>query len=98
MSLPIAIPGWTWPSAWEWTLLVACGVIGSLGHFCLTRAFAAADISAAQPFKFVELIWASLWGFLIFYDVPGVWTFVGAAIIFGATTWVARAEQRRKSG
>ncbi len=97
-SLPIAIPGWTWPSTWEWTLLVTCGVIGSLGHFCLTRAFAAADISAAQPFKFVELIWASLWGFVIFSDVPGVWTFVGAAIIFGATTWVARAERRRNSG
>lgn len=98
MSLPLAIPGWTWPGAWEWALLLACGVIGSLGHLCLTRAFAAADISAAQPFKFVELIWASLWGFVIFADIPGVWTFVGAAIIFGATTWVARAEQRRKNG
>ncbi len=95
-SLPLALPGWSWPSGFEWLLLFCCGVLGSLGHLCLTRAFAAADISAAQPFKFVELLWAALWGFALFSDVPGVWTFAGAAIIFAATSWIARAESRRK--
>ncbi|MCS6891930.1 MAG: DMT family transporter [Rhodovarius sp.] len=94
-SLPLALPGWVAPSAFEWLLLLGCGMIGSLGHLCLTRAYQLADISAAQPFKFLELVWASLWGFLFFAQVPGIWTFLGGAIIFAATTWIARAEATR---
>lgn len=95
-SLPMALPGWSAPTAAEWLLLLGCGVIGSLGHLCLTRAYQVADISAAQPFKFLELAWASLWGFLLFAQVPGVWTFLGGAIIFAATTWIARVEAKRR--
>ncbi len=94
-SLPLALPGWAWPDAHEWGLVLVCGVMGSLGHFCMTRAFSLADISAAQPLKFLDLIWAAAWGFLIFAEVPSRTTMAGAFIIFAATTWIARSEARR---
>ena len=93
-TIPFAIPGWSWPSAWIWFLLLGCGLLGSAGHFFLTRAFALADISASQPLKFLDLIWAASWGFLLFHEVPSTTTLMGAAVIFVATTWIARSEAR----
>lgn len=94
-SLPLAIPGWEWPGAWIWFLLVVCGLLGSLGHLAMTRAFMLADISAAQPLKFLDLIWSALYGLLIFSEVPSRTTMAGALIIFAATTWITRSEARR---
>jgi len=94
-SLPMAVPGWEWPSAWVWFLLLVCGLLGSLGHLAMTRAFVLADISAAQPLRFLDLIWAALYGFLLFSEVPSQTTMAGALIIFAATTWITRSEARR---
>jgi drug/metabolite transporter (DMT)-like permease len=93
-TIPFAIPGWSWPSPWIWLLLLGCGLLGSAGHFFLTRAFALADISASQPLRFLDLIWAASWGFLLFHEVPSTTTLMGAAVIFVATTWIARSEAR----
>ena len=94
-SLPLAIPGWQWPGLYVWSLLVLCGLLGSLGHYCMTRAFVLADISASQPLKFLDLIWSAFYGYVIFAEVPSGTTFAGALVIFAATTWITRHEARR---
>ena len=92
MLSPFAFMRWTMPSAIEWVSLFLCGILGSLGHYCMTRAFRAADISSIQAISFLNLIWASIGGFLVFASVPGVWTIVGAAVIFASTLLLARHE------
>jgi drug/metabolite transporter (DMT)-like permease len=57
-----------------------------------------ADMSATQPVKFLELVWASVVGFLVWGDMPGKTTLLGGAIIFTATTWIARREARARAG
>lgn len=94
-SLPLALPGWAWPGAYVWFLLVVCGLLGSLGHFFMTRSFVLADISASQPLKFLDLIWAAFYGWVIFSEVPASTTFAGALVIFAATTWITRYEALR---
>ena len=94
-SLPLALYVWTWPTPLQWGLFLLAGVLGSAGHFCLTRAFSMADLSATQPVKFLELLWSSVVGFLVWGDLPGPPTLLGGAIIFVATTWIARREARR---
>ena len=94
LLLPVAIIWWTTPSTVEWALLVVCGVLGAAGHYCMTRAFRVADISAVQSVKFLELIWASIAGFIVFSTVPGFWTVVGGVVIFLSTLWLARRETR----
>lgn len=94
-TLPAALANWTQPGAVQWALFVLAGVLGSLGHYCLNRGFRAADISATQPVKFLDLIWASAMGFLMFADVPTQTTMIGAAVIFLSTVWIARHEARR---
>lgn len=94
---PFALLDWRWPTAAEWGLLLVCGVIGSLGHYFSTRALRAADASATQNVKFVELIWASLAGITVFGDYPTETTMLGGFVIFLSTTWIARRESRRRS-
>jgi drug/metabolite transporter (DMT)-like permease len=95
-SLPIALPFWQWPEPGQWAWFVLCGVLGSLGHYCLTRSFVHADISATQPVRFLDLIWAAALGFLVFGDVPVSTTLIGGCVILAATVWIARREARRR--
>lgn len=95
-TLPFAIPGWTWPTAGQWGWFLVTGLLGSAGHWCLTEAFRIADMSATQPVKFIDMLWASALGWLVFSEVPATTTFAGAAIIFAATSWIARREASRR--
>jgi drug/metabolite transporter (DMT)-like permease len=93
-SLPLALLHWQAPGAGQWMLFLVCGILGSAGHYCLTRSYAVADISATQSVKFLDLVWAALIGWLAFGDVPSRSTLVGGVVICAATLWIARRESR----
>jgi drug/metabolite transporter (DMT)-like permease len=93
-TFPVALFFWG-PVTWtHLALFVVVGILGSGGHYALNRSLRATDVSATQPARFLELVWASALGFLIWADVPPVWTFAGAIVIFTSTTWIARREAR----
>lgn len=93
-SLPLALLHWQWPGPGQWALFVLCGILGSAGHYCLTRSYAAADISATQSIKFLDLVWATLVGWLAFGDHPSRSTLIGGIVICASTIWIARREAR----
>jgi drug/metabolite transporter (DMT)-like permease len=95
LSLPMALPHWQMPTPLQWLGFAATGVLGTLAHYCLTRAFALADISATQSLRFLDLVWASVLGWLVFGDVPSRSTWLGAVVILSATVWIARRESKR---
>lgn len=97
-SLPLALPGWQSPTATQWMLFIVCGLLGSAGHYCLTRSFSVADISATQSVKFLDLVWASLLGWAIFGNLPSQSTLLGGVVIFASTFWIARREARTTRG
>jgi len=80
------------PDALGWTLLTAVGVLGSLAHYALIHALDFAEAGAVQPYAYTLLVWAALLGWLVFGDVPGLWTILGACIVVlsGLYAW-ARA-------
>lgn len=88
-----AIPAayrWTTPELADMPLILVLGVTGYLAHFSIIRAFAAADASFVMPFDFMKLPIAAVFGFVLYRELPDLWTWVGAVIIFGATwymTW-----------
>lgn len=94
LSLPLALWGWHAPTAAQWLLCAVCGVLGSTAHYCLTRSYATADISATQSVKFLDLVWATLIGWLAFGDAPSNATLVGGTIICASTLWIAQREAR----
>jgi drug/metabolite transporter (DMT)-like permease len=85
---------WSWPSAGGWTLLLLMGLAATCGQIGLTRAFAAADASAVLPFDFSRLIFVAALGYLLFNEVPDIWTWVGAAVVVTSTVYIARREAR----
>jgi drug/metabolite transporter (DMT)-like permease len=95
-SLPLALMNWQAPTLFQWGGFMVAGVLGTIGHYSLTKAFSVADISATQSLRFLDLVWASLLGWLVFGDFPSQWTWLGAAVILVSTVWIARREGRRK--
>ncbi|HMO45356.1 MAG TPA: DMT family transporter [Rubrivivax sp.] len=96
-SLPLALLNWQ-PLSWlQWAGFALCGVLGSAGHYCLTRSFHVADISATQSVKFLDLVWATLIGWMVFADTPSSSTLIGGTVICAATLWIAARESRGQS-
>jgi drug/metabolite transporter (DMT)-like permease len=94
-SLPMGLWDWQAPSALQWFGFALCGLLGSAGHYCLTRSFSSADISSTQSVKFLDLVWASLLGWVMFAEPPTQSALIGGAVICAATLWVARREHLR---
>ena len=82
------------PAPVQWALLVLCGFLGAGGHYCMVRAFRVVDISAVQPVKFLELVWAAFLGVLVFGTVPAGATVIGGVVILASTLLLARHESR----
>lgn len=95
-SLPLAVLHWQPVSLPQWAGFVVCGILGSGGHYCLTRSFHAADISASQSVRFLDLIWAAAMGWLLFADIPTATSIIGGMVIAVSTVWIARREARRR--
>lgn len=87
---------WTPPPAAAWPYLAVLGLTGALGHFSLARAFAGAEATAVLPFDFFKLIFAALLGYVFFGEVPDLWTWIGAAVIFAAALYIAAAETQAR--
>ena len=83
-SLSFLVRPWVWPGWSDGLLIASCGVIASAGMMLLTTAYRIARASAVAPFEYSGVLWAPLWGFLFFAEVPRMATVAGAALIVGA--------------
>lgn len=92
LSLIPALFVWQWPGGQALIFLVLVGAFGGVGHLALAQAFKESDATAVLPFDFMRLIWASALGFLVFAEVPDVWTWIGGAVIFSSTVYIAFRE------
>jgi drug/metabolite transporter (DMT)-like permease len=85
-------------AALDWLLFVFAGLAGCIGHLCLIRAFRTAPASVVAPFSYSSLLWATLFGFVLFGNLPDGWTLAGAALIIGSGLYIFHREHRLKSG
>ncbi len=103
MSL-VFIPISAIPAAFVWTVprlddtvpILLLGITGYLAHFCIIRAFTAADASFVMPFDFLRLPIAALFGFFLYLESPDIWVWAGAVIIFGSTYYITWRETRAR--
>ena len=77
-----------WVAA-AWALMVVISLIGAVAHYALIKALDYAEAGAVQPYSYTLLVWATMFGWLVFGDVPDNWTILGAAIVVasGLYTW-----------
>jgi drug/metabolite transporter (DMT)-like permease len=92
LTLPAALPVWTTPDPTMLAWLALIGALSTAGWLCFTRAFALADASALLPLEFTRLPFVALLGYLAFGEVPDVWVWLGAAVIFASGLAIAHRE------
>lgn len=99
MVLTSAAVPWVWqPPAWhQWLWLIWLGLLGTIGHFILIRAFSAAPASMLAPFNYSGLIWATLLGWLVFGNLPDGWTVAGAVLIIASGLYTLHRERTRRA-
>ena len=96
-TLTLALPAlmvWRTPTLEELLLLGLTALLATSGHYCMTRALEAAEVSAVQPFTFLQLVWATILGLILFDEHPDVWIWIGGAVIVASATWMAQQEVR----
>ena len=84
LSLPIALYFWQSPSSQTIIYLIFAGIAGTIVHLCINTAYKLTELSVLQPVNFSRLLIASLFGFIIFDEVPDIWTIIGGLIIFSS--------------
>ena len=75
-----------------WLALVAA--LATMGHYLMTRAFQAAPFAVTQPVVFLQLIWATALGVLVFDEPVDGFVLLGGALIIGAICWVSWRDGR----
>lgn len=80
-SLKFLVRPWIIPTVKDTLLIASCGVIAAMGTMFLTNAYRIAKTSIVTPFEYTGMLWAPLWGYLFFAEVPKLTTLMGAAVI-----------------
>ncbi len=94
-SLPAALLVWQTPTAHELVLLVMVGFLGIVGQSCITHGVTVAETTVVLPFDYLRIVYAAIFGVLLFAELPGLWSVAGAAVIVGSTFYILRAEARK---
>jgi drug/metabolite transporter (DMT)-like permease len=89
-----AIWFWKWPSAWGWVLAVGVSISATIGQYFWVQAFAVGEMSAVAPFDYLRLPFAVFVGWMIWSEMPVVWTYVGAAIVIASALYIAYRESQ----
>lgn len=88
-----AIAEWKWPvTAFDWMLFLVQGSCSTLGQLSMVRAFRVGEASLLAPFEYTALIWAGLFGYIFWGDIPTLQVLFGAFIIIGASLYIAHRE------
>jgi drug/metabolite transporter (DMT)-like permease len=93
LALPFA---WQAPDATGWLLMALMGALSAAGHYCIIHAYQRVPASILAPFTFTQLLWATGFGYVLFGDLPDLWTLVGALVIVGSGLYVFYRESVRR--
>ncbi len=75
-------------NGFDWLVMIGVGMLGGAGHYCIIQAMRRAQASVLAPIGFIQLIWVTLAGYLVFGDFPDTYTITGAAIVVSSSTYV----------
>ena len=98
LQVPIAFIGavffWETPSLRQIGILIVLGGLAGIIQLCIAQAFRDADATLVLPIDFTKLIWASIAGYLVFSEIPDIWTWIGAIVVFLGVFYMALQERK----
>jgi drug/metabolite transporter (DMT)-like permease len=75
-------------------LFAVAGIAAGIGHHFMIAAYLRAPASMLTPFTYLQLLWATAYGYFIFRQLPDHWSFAGMAVVVAGGVLLARAERR----
>lgn len=97
LAVPLSIPLITntaiWPTATEWLVIAALGIVTQAAHLLLTRALHADQAGRTLSLSYTQIVFAAVWGVVFFGEVPTMMGVFGALLVIGGTLLVATRVQ-----
>src|SRR5438270_3232153 len=90
--------GWVTPHLGSLALFATAGCISVSALLCVNRSLKLAPASIVAPYQYSMIVWAIMFGYLVFGDMPSIATLAGAAIIIGAGLYIFLRERRLGRG
>jgi drug/metabolite transporter (DMT)-like permease len=88
---------WVAPSWHDILFGIVIGIASTAGQWIVVLAFRYADASVLAPFQYTQLLWVSILGFVIFGELPDIWTVTGAVFVVASGLYTAHRERIRRS-
>ena len=93
------------PALWVWQpfelqtlgLMVLIGLFGSIAQMAISESLKETDPTALMPFDFLKLIWTAMIGAWFFAEIPDMFTWIGATVIFSSGLFIALRERSVRS-
>ena len=83
---------WGTPDVEGWLVMLLIGAFGAAAQACQIKALHAARAATVVPILYVNLIWATFFGFVLFANLPDIWTVLGAGVITASGLYIFRRE------
>ena len=94
LSFFIVLFFWEMPSLKTFIYLILAAMCGTVLHLTLNHAFKLVDVSMTQPYSFLNLVFASIIGYFVFDEIPDLYTWIGALIIFTGVLIISYREMK----
>jgi len=94
LSFFIVLFFWEMPSLKTLIYLILAAMCGTVLHLTLNHAFKLVDVSMTQPYSFLNLVFASIIGYFVFDEMPDLYTWIGALIIFTGVLIISYREMK----
>jgi drug/metabolite transporter (DMT)-like permease len=92
----VTVPfGWVTPTTYDLLFLAGIGISNIVAQFSVIRSLKLASASVVVPYQYTLIVWSVVFGWLIFAELPDIYTVVGAAIIVAAGLYIFWREQAR---
>lgn len=95
ISMPMALVHWQAPRLEDWPAILAVSILSTIGYLSITKGITFAPARVVQPVNFMRMPLAAVAGWIFFTEFPDIWTWVGAVIIFLATTYAVQRGTRK---
>jgi drug/metabolite transporter (DMT)-like permease len=85
---------WIMPGSFDLLLMLVIGVIAAVGFYCLSQAYCVSEASAIAPFEFTYILWAVVFGYLLWGETPGPTTYLGIAVLVSSSLYIWYRERK----
>jgi len=93
LSTRFLLQHWALPQSWDWLFLLLTGVTSGIGFMLSSSAYRVEEASKVAPFEYVMMIWVVILSYLVWSEIPDLYTVLGVLIIVSSGVYVLKREK-----